>query len=98
MSAKEYIIELLSAKGCFWSNDISIVSPPDSVLMEKGLLYLEFEDMHYLFEVYGFRQLKKFWRENLVRQGNYYSGINWLLALYFFNIKNPDLYLRRYGK
>ncbi len=95
---KNHIIKLLNQKGAFWSYNNSESFPSDETLMEKGLLYLEFEDMHILFELYGMKKLKKYWRENLVPQGKYYSTINWLLALYFFNIKNPDSYLKRYGK
>jgi len=95
---KTHIVKLLNQKGAFWSYNNSESFPSDETLMEKGLLYLEFEDMHILFELYGMKKLKKYWRENLVPQGKYYSTINWLLALYFFNIKKPDSYLKRYGK
>ena len=95
---KQHIVELLKAKGAFWSFDIGDQEPPDSVLMEKGLLFLEFEDMPLLFKLYGWNKLKRFWRENLVSQGEYFSTINWLLAVYFFNIPNPDKYLKRYAR
>lgn len=42
--------------------------------------------------------LRDVWRKRLVSQGAYYDIINWLLAAMFFGIKNPDKYLKRYGK
>ena len=95
---KRHIVELLKGKGAFWSYDLQDQVPPDEVLMEKGPLFLEFEDMYLLFDLYGKKKLKKFWRGKLVSQGKYLSTINWLLALYFFDVKHPDAYLKRYGK
>ena len=83
--------------GCLWSyaKDPSI---DDSLLIEKALLYLEFEDLHKLCELYSMKQIQRVWRERLVSQGDYYGIINWLLAVMFFDIKKPDQYLKRYGK
>ena len=70
----------------------------DELLIEKALLYLEFEDLHKLSEIYPMHYLRDVWREPLVSQGAYYDILNWLLAVMFFDIKNPDRYLKRYGK
>jgi hypothetical protein len=70
----------------------------DELLIEKALLYLEFEDLHKLSEIYPMHYLRDVWRERLVSQGAYYDILNWLLAAMFFDIKNPDKYLKRYGK
>ena len=61
----------LEKKGCMWSYVKNPKAIDDELLIEKALLYLEFEDLHIL---------------------------NWLLAAMFFDIKNPDRYLKRYGK
>ena len=49
-------------------------------------------------EIYPMHYLHDVWRERLVSQGAYYDILNWLLAAMFFDIKNPDKYLKRYGK
>lgn len=88
----------LEKSGCMWS---FAKNPPlidDELLVEKALVYLEFEDLHLLRDIYSMPYLKRVWRERLVSQGAYYNIINWLLAAMFFNIANPDKYLKRYGK
>lgn len=70
----------------------------DDLLIEKALLYLEFEDLHKLSALYPMRRIQSVWRRQLVSQGEYYGIINWLLAAMFFHIKKPDRYLKQYGK
>ena len=96
---KHFLLKQLEDKGCLWSyasneND----SIDDDLLIEKALLYLEFEDLHRLCELYPIRYVKDVWRKRLVSQGEYYGIINWLLAAMFFDIKKPDRYLKIYGK
>ena len=85
-------------KGCMWSYVMNPKAIDDELLIEKALLYLEFEDLHKLSEIYPMHYLRDVWRERLVSQGTYYDILNWLLAAMFFDIKNPDKYLKRYGK
>ena len=88
---KYFLLKQLEDKGCLWS-----CSPQpegkidDELLIEKALLYLEFEDLHRLCELYPIRYVKDVWRKRLVSQGEYYGIINWLLAAMFFDIKKPD--------
>jgi len=88
----------LEKMGCLWSYAKNPTSANDELLIEKALLYLEFEDMHKLSELYPMKYLRDVWRRRLVAQGDYYDIINWLLAVMFFEIKNPDRYLKHYGK
>ena len=96
---KKELQDLLNSRNFLWSYNISngnILS--DEIIIEKSLLHLEFEELPMLFSLYNFNYIKKIWRENIVSQGEYYNIINWLLAVLFFNIQNPDKYLKRYGK
>ena len=88
----------LERKGCAWSYAKFPKSMDDELLIEKALLYLEFEELYKLCEIYPMQYLRNVWRKRLVSQGSYYDIINWLLAAMFFDIKNPDKYLKRYGK
>ena len=88
----------LERRGCVWSYAKNPKRVDDELLIEKGLLYLEFEELYKLSEIYSMHHLRNVWRERLVSQGSYYGIINWLLAAMFFDIKNPDKYLKRYGK
>ena len=88
----------LEKAGCAWSYAKNPKVIDDELLVEKALIYLEFEDMHLLRDIYPMQYLKRVWRERLVSQGAYYDIVNWLLAAMFFKISNPDKYLKRYGK
>ncbi len=87
----------LEQMGCLWSY-AKDAKPDDDLLIEKALLYLEFEDLHRLSELFPMRRIQNVWRQRLVSQGEYYGIINWLLAVMFFDIKKPDRYLKQYGK
>ena len=94
---REALWRQLEKMGCLWSyaKDAKV---DDELLIEKALLYLEFEDLHKLSDLYPMKQIQGVWRKRLVPQGDYYGIINWLLAAMFFDIKKPDKYLKRYGK
>ncbi len=95
---KRVLWKQLEQMGCLWSFAKNPNCIDDDLLIEKALLYLEFEDLYKLCELYPMKQIQRVWREHLVPQGDYYGIINWLLAVMFFDIKNPDQYLKRYGK
>ena len=95
---KNHLWQHLEQMGCAWSYSKNPNKVDDELLIEKALLYLEFEELYKLCEIYPMPQLRNVWRERLVSQGEYYGIINWLLAAMFFDIKNPDKYLKRYGK
>lgn len=98
LDKKRVLWRQLAQSGCLWSYSKNPDKLDDNLLIEKALLYLEFEDLHRLCELYPMRQIQRVWREQLVSQGDYYGIINWLLAVMFFDIKEPEKYLKRYGK
>lgn len=95
---KRVLWRQLEQSGCLWSYAKNPNNIDDNLLIEKALLYLEFEDLHKLCELYPMKQLQRVWRERLVSQGDYYGIINWLLEVMFFDIKDLEKYLKRYGK
>ncbi|MBQ5958434.1 MAG: hypothetical protein IJL44_04535 [Bacteroidales bacterium] len=97
IKGKRVLWRQLEQMGCLWSYSKE-ASIDDDLLIEKALLYLEFEDLYKLSAIYPMRRIQCVWRKRLVSQGDYYGIINWLLAVMFFNIKKPDSYLKRYGK
>ena len=87
---KRVLWRQLEQAGCLWSYAKNANSINDNLLIEKALLYLEFEDLHKLCELYPMKQIQRVWRERLVSQGDYYGILNWLLAVMFFDIKKPE--------
>lgn len=67
---------------------------PDDILIEKTLIYLDIDDINKLFTIYSFKKVKAVWRERLVIQGDYFNRLNRLLAWMYFDIKNPDKYIK----
>ena len=99
---RQNLANKLFKRGFLWSysNDNALNSSEniDNVLIEKSLCHLEFEELSEIFDFYGYEKVKSVWQKQMLPQGNYLYIINWLLAVLFFNVKNPDKLLKKYGK
>ncbi len=95
-NVKEILTEKLMERNGFWSyNMLQTNEVPDDILIEKTLLYLDIDDINKLFTIYSYKKIKQVWRERLVIQDDYYRKLNKLLAWMYFDIKNPDQYIKR---
>lgn len=95
-SMKEQLIEKLVKHNSFWSFDMEhLPQITDAVFIEKTLLYLDIEDINMLFKIYPHKKIKQVWIERLAVQGDYYARLNKLLAWMYFDIKQPERYLKR---
>lgn len=91
---QELIRDLVDQKA-FWSYDkSSIKNITDDILIEKVLVHLDIQEIDMLFTLFPSSKIKKVWRERLVPQGEYYYTLNRFLAWYYFNVKQPDVYLK----
>ncbi len=92
---EELVGELLKVNA-FWSySDVSAADIPDEELIEKVLVYLDLKDIAKLFELYHREYIRKVWREKMAIQGDYLFNLNVMIALYYFDIRQPEKYLRR---
>ncbi|MDP2334984.1 MAG: hypothetical protein Q8N05_00750 [Bacteroidota bacterium] len=92
---KEILSKKLIERNCFWSYKMRQDTPiPDDILIEKTLIYLDLDDINKLFKLFPNRKIKQVWRNRLVIQGDYYRSLNKLLAWLYFDIKNPDKYIK----
>ena len=92
---KNTLFQKLLNERAFWSYDMSEVkSIPDEVLIEKTILSLGHEDLKILFEVFPKNRIKKVWRERLAIAGDYHRGINYMMCIIYFDIKDPNRYLK----
>jgi superfamily I DNA and/or RNA helicase len=95
MNTKQDLRQKLIEQNRLWSFDVSQESSmPDDILIEKTLIYLDIDDINKLFTIYPFKKVKEVWRERLVIQGDYFKRLNRLLAWMYFDIKNPDKYIK----
>lgn len=95
-NVKEILSKKLIGRNSFWSykmrHDTLI---PDDILIEKTFIYLDIEDINKLFVIFPYKKIKQVWRNRLVIQGDYYYKLNRLLAWMYFDIKNPEKYIKR---
>ena len=91
----ELVAQLLKVNA-FWSYaNVSAEKIPADELIEKTFIYLDLRDIAKLFELYTKDYVRKIWRENMAIQGDYLFNLNVMIALYYFDIKQPEKYLKR---
>ena len=92
---EELYHKLLNARA-FWSYDMAgVASVSDEVLIEKTILCLGHDELQILFEVFPKKYIKKVWRERVAIAGDYYKNINYMMAHIYFDIKDPEKYMKR---
>jgi len=92
---REILSKKLFERNSFWSYKMLQDTPiPDDILIEKTLIYLDIEDINKLFKLFPHKKIKQVWRNQLVIQGDYYGSLNKLLAWMYFDIKNPNKYIK----
>lgn len=98
-SIRNHICEQLTAKNAFWSYNIkSFDTIPDEELIEKCFTTLDIDDINLMFELYPRKQIQQVWRKRMAIQGEYMQRLNILIAMYYFDIKEPEKYLAKVEK
>lgn len=93
---KNELAEQLFRANAFWSYaNVSADNIPDEELIEKTFIYLDMKDISKLFELYSRDYIRKVWREKMAIQGDYLFNLNVMIALYYFDIRLPEKYLKR---
>ena len=91
---RQYYLKKLKKAHAFWSYDqLKINTLSDEVLIENVFIHLDMDDIILLFRHFPRNIIKKVWLERLVRQEPMFHNLNNMIALLFFNIKNPERYL-----
>jgi len=95
LDIKPFLIEKLKQQHCLWSyENYSIQDIPDDVLVELVMLYLDIDEINLLFQLFGYKKMKRAWIENVVAQGNRYYNLNIFFAWYYFHAKRPRSYVK----
>lgn len=93
---KNELAEQLLQANAFWSYaNISVEEIPAEEIIEKTFLYLDLKDIAKLFELYTREYIRKIWRKKMAIQGDYLFNLNVMIALYYFDIRQPEKYLKR---
>lgn len=93
---KKDLADQLIKANAFWSySNVQVENIPDEELIEKTFIHLDMKDIALLFELYSWEFIRKVWREKMAIQGDYLFNLNVMIALYYFDIKQPESYLKR---
>ena len=94
---KSSLLNSLKKLNAFWSynaSDISENTISDEMFIEKSLVHLDVADLKKLFLLFPYKKIREVWKNQLCTQEPYYHGLNTMLAYLYFDIKNPDKYLK----
>lgn len=67
--ARKQLFRKLKKENCFWSYDVSkMMSISDESLIEHVLLYLDIEDINQLFQLFGYKKVKRVWLDRVASE------------------------------
>ena len=94
---KNNLLDTLKKMNAFWSYNVSGISEKtisDEMFIEKSLVHLDIDDLNRLFLLFPCKKIFEVWKNQLCVQEPYYHELNTTLAYLYFDIKNPDRYLK----
>lgn len=94
---KKYLLGELKREGVFWSYEeksVNVDTLGDDRLIASVMRYLDLDAIKQLFTVFSASRIRKAWLDLLVPEGDYLRTLNRFFAWYYFDVKNPDSYLR----
>lgn len=87
----------LAKEGLFWSYEKSAGYVGDDLLIEHTLLYGETDDIVVLFKNLPKEKIIDVWNRKVVPDERFY-GLNYYLAVIWFDIDDPEEYLKNVSK
>jgi hypothetical protein len=94
---KENLMSGLYDWNAFWSyipNVVNVQNIEDDLFIEKVLVHLDIDDINKLFLLYPAKKIKNIWKSRLCVQEPYYHRLNCMLGSLYFDIKNPQRYIK----
>jgi len=98
---KEFLFKKLIENCALWSYDRSGMTADtltDEQMIEKVLLHLDMNEINLLFSIYPKQLIKKVWKQELCALEPRYHSSNVLFAGLYFDIKNPQRYVKVQSK
>jgi hypothetical protein len=93
---RKQLIRELMIKRVLWSyKKPESDSIPDDILIEKTLINLDIEDINKLFLIFPKVKIRNIWYEKILINDARFHSMNLLFAHLYFNINNPEDYLKR---
>lgn len=97
VEVKTFLFNKLKEENAFWSyepSSVTLDTVTDEILIAKTLRHLDIEEIDLLFDIYSPKAIKEAWKKLMVPEGEYLRTLNRFIAWFYFNIKNPDRYLK----
>jgi hypothetical protein len=92
---KADLLKKLHDEKAFWSYSQSSLSQiPDILIIEKVLLHLDIDAVNSLFRLFPKKLIRNIWKERMLSLEPVYHQLNRLYAFMYFDIINPDRYIR----
>jgi len=91
---KMELIRKLRREKAFWYGNPLNQDISDKEHIEKALMYLDIGDINTLFTIFPRKMIKDIWKDIIVPQGQAYYKLNVLYAFLYFDISDPDRYIR----
>jgi hypothetical protein len=93
------LLKKLQQVNAFWYYDpLAVSGISDDIVIEKVLEYLDIEEIRQLFQIYTSKEIKRVWKDKMLRQEPMFHNLNRLYAFLLFDIKDPDRYIRNYSR
>ncbi len=94
IKTKIELIYSLKQKGGFWSyEEKALKNLPENMLIEESLRMGDVPDILLLFRLFSKEKIRQVWKKRTIPDKRIYAR-NYYLAKIFFNIQNPDNYLK----
>ena len=91
------LLKKLQQVNAFWFYDpLTVSGISDETVIEKVLELLDIGEIQLLFQIYPSKEIKRVWKDKMLRQEPMFHNLNRLYAFLFFDIKDPDRYIRNY--
>ena len=98
---RQSLFRKLKRENAFWSYDpasVTLRTCDDDTLICKTLIHLDIEEINQLFGLFEKEKIQTVWERELCIQGDYYRRLNKFLAYCYFDIDNPEKYIRKIEK
>ena len=98
---RQSLFRKLKREKAFWSytpESVSLRTMNDETLIYKTLVHLDIREINQLFSIYDKAKIREVWEKELCIQGDYYRRLNKFLAYCYFDIEEPEKYIKNIEK
>jgi hypothetical protein len=94
---RQSLFRKLKRANAFWSynpESVTLRNCDDRTFIYKILVHLDIHEINQLFRIYDKSKIRDVWEQELCIQGDYYRRLNKFLASCYFDIVEPEKYIK----